>query len=456
MGLPPNPTYIQDPEHMPTGSIPDNYVSHTLKHQEALPPITWSNWYKELNWLHVFILFVPPTLGIIGAVNTPLQRKTAIWFVVYCFLTGFGLTAGYHRLWAHRTYKASKTLEYILAILGAGVVEGSIAWWARGHRAHHRYTDTDLDPYNAHRGLFYSHMGWMIFKPRRKPGHADVSDLRQNPVVKWQHRYYLPLAFIMAIVIPTTVAGYGWGDWKGGYVYASLLRLVFVQHSTFCVNSLCHWLGEKPYDDKLTPKDCVLTAVITMGEGYHNFHHQFPMDYRNGYKWYQYDPTKWFLWACEKIGLASHLKTFSDNEVQKGELAVQLKRLRQKQETLAWPAPRSDLPVINWEDYQNQAESRALICIAGYIHDVGDFLDKHPGGAVLLKKNIGKDATTAFFGGIYDHGHGAHNLLSMMRVGILLGGAPHGLDEKVVPPGQHLRVSRYDDPASTSYPEASF
>ena len=345
MSLSPKPTYIENPERIPTASIPDNYVSYTLKHQEALPPITWKNWYKELHWLHVFILFVPPTIGIIGARDTPLQWNTAVWFAVYSLLTGFGkfafasivhggtflnrfclgLTAGYHRLWAHRTYKATKTLEIILAILGAGVVEGSIAWWARGHRAHHRYTDTDLDPYNAHRGLFYSHIGWMIFKPRRKPGHADVSDLRQNPVVKWQHRYYLLLAFIMAVAVPTTVAGYGWGDWKGGYIYASMLRLVFVQHvgnslismhstvltvlqSTFCVNSLCHWLGEKPYDDKLTPKDCVLTAVITMGEGYHNFHHQFPMDYRNGYKWYQYDPTKWFLWMCEKIGLATHLK----------------------------------------------------------------------------------------------------------------------------------------------------
>jgi stearoyl-CoA desaturase (delta-9 desaturase) len=114
-----------------------------------------------------------------------------------------GLTAGYHRLWTHRAYKATKGLEYTLAILGAGVVEGSIAWWARGHRAHHRYTDTDLDPYNANKGLFYSHIGWMIFKPRRKPGPADVSDLRSNPVVKWQHKYYLLLAFTMAIALPS-------------------------------------------------------------------------------------------------------------------------------------------------------------------------------------------------------------------------------------------------------------
>ena len=124
-----------------------------------------------------------------------------------------------------------------------------------------------------------------------------------------------------------------------------------------------------------------------------------------------------------------HLQTFSDNEVQKGELTVQLKRLRQKQEALSWPSEKPDLPVITWEDCkysvasnpsvslliicvsdQRQAESRALICIAGYIHDVGDFFDKHPGGPYLLKKNIGKDATPAFFGGLYDHGNAAHNV----------------------------------------------
>ena len=209
-------------------------------------------------------------------------------------------------------------------MLGAGAVEGSIRWWARGHRAHHRYTDTDLDPYNAHKGLLWSHIGWMILKPRRKPGVADVSDLSTNDIVQWQHRHYLKLVFIMGAIFPTLVAGLGWGDWKGGYVYAGLLRLVFVHHvsvgkgwrtarsclvqSTFCVNSLAHYLGETPFDDKHTPRDHLITALVTFGEGYHNFHHQFPMDYRNAIKWYQYDPTKWLIWVCQQLGLASHLK----------------------------------------------------------------------------------------------------------------------------------------------------
>lgn len=144
--------------------------------------------------------------------------------------TGTGITAGYHRLWAHRSYNASKPLEYALAMAGTGAVEGSIKWWSRGHRAHHRYTDTPLDPYDAKKGFFWSHMGWMILKPRRRPGVADVSDLSKSAVVRWQHRWYLQLILFMGFILPTLVAGIGWGDWKGGFFYAATTRLVFVHH----------------------------------------------------------------------------------------------------------------------------------------------------------------------------------------------------------------------------------
>lgn len=116
------------------------------------------------------------------------------------------------------------------------------------------------------------------------------------------------------------------------------------------MNSLAHWLGDTPFDDKHTPRNHFITALVTVGEGYHNFHHQFPMDYRNAIKWYQYDPTKWFIAACKVAGLASHLKTFPDNEVRKGQLTMQLKRLREEQENVVWPTDNNDLPVIDWEN----------------------------------------------------------------------------------------------------------
>ena len=112
---------------------------------------------------------------------------------------------------------------------------------------------------------------------------------------------------------------------------------------------MAHWLGETPFDDKHTPRDHFITALVTVGEGYHNFHHQFPMDYRNAIRWYQYDPTKWFISVCAMFGLASHLKVFPENEVKKGQLTMQLKKLRETQEDLKWAPNVDDLPVISWE-----------------------------------------------------------------------------------------------------------
>ncbi|KAF8345334.1 delta 9-fatty acid desaturase protein [Amanita rubescens] len=416
-------------------NIPDNYVEHTLKSTKPLPPITWDNWFKEINWLSFTILTVTPFIGIVGAYLVKLRWETFLFSIFYYYVTGLGITAGYHRLWAHRSYNASKPLQYFLALAGAGAVEGSIKWWSRGHRAHHRYTDTDLDPYNAHKGLWWSHMGWMLVKPRRKPGVADVSDLSKSDVVKWQHRHYVKLILFMGFIVPTVIPWLFWNDAAGGYIYAGVLRLCFVHHSTFCVNSLAHWLGEAPFDDKHTPRDHVITALVTIGEGYHNFHHQFPMDYRNAIKWYQYDPTKWFIWVCQNVGLASHLKIFPENEVKKGQLTMQLKKLRATQEKLLWPQD-TDLPVISWESFQEQSQKRPLVLISGFIHDVVPH---------LLIKMIGKDATTAFFGGVYDHSNAAHNLLAMKRVGVLHGGAPHGTEDKFVPPSQRLKIARYNE-----------
>ncbi len=305
--------------------IPDNYIEHTLKNSKSLPPVTWTNWWKELNYLSVAILTMSPSIAIYGALTTKLRWETAAFAIFYYFFTGLGsyletdmilvshflslgITAGYHRLWSHRSYNASKPLQVFLALAGAGAAQGSIRWWARGHRAHHRYIDTDLDPYDANRGFWWCHVGWMLVKPRRRPGVADVSDLSRSAIVRWQQRWYVPLILVVGFAIPSAVPGCLWGDWHGGYVYAGAMRMCAVHHSIFALNSLAHWLGEAPFDDRHSPRDHLVTALVTFGEGYHNFHHQFPTDYRNAIRWYQYDPTKWFITGCAKIGLASHLK----------------------------------------------------------------------------------------------------------------------------------------------------
>lgn len=404
--------------------IDDSYVHKALAREKSLPPITWSNFHKNIQWVSFFALTLVPALTIYGLCTTQLTKATLAWSILYYFFTGLGITAGYHRYWAHRCYNASTPLQYVLALAGSGAVQGSIKWWSRGHRAHHRYTDTELDPYSAHKGFWYSHIGWMLVKPRIKIGFADVSDLDASPVVKWQHRWYLPLIFGMGFIVPTCVAGLGWGDWRGGFFFAGAARLLFVHHSTFCVNSLAHWLGDAPFDDKHTPRDHFFTAIVTNGEGYHNFHHQFPSDYRNAIKWYQYDPTRRLIEFCSFFGLASHLKTFPDNEIKKGVYTMKLKALNKEAKEIAWPKDSNDLPIVSWDEFQklHKSSGRNLIVVGGFIHDVTDFIEEHPGGYGVIKHRLGKDATTAFNGGVYDHSNAAHNLLSMMRVGVLDGG----------------------------------
>jgi len=421
------------PAQAPENLLPPELVAHQsarhVKYDPKKPhitetPMTRKNWYKHVNWLNVVLILGVPLSGCIAAFWTPLTLKTFIFAVLYYYATGLGITAGYHRLWAHSSYQATTPLKIFLAAVGGGAVEGSIRWWARDHRAHHRYTDTDKDPYSVRKGLLYSHLGWMIMKQNPKRiGRTDISDLNDDWVVQWQHKNYLKTVVFMGLVFPTLFCGLGWGDWTGGLIYGGILRIFFVQQATFCVNSLAHWLGDQPFDDRNSPRDHVITALVTLGEGYHNFHHEFPSDYRNAIEWHQYDPTKWCIWTWKQLGLAYDLKQFRSNEIEKGRVQQLQKKLDQKRATLDWGIPLEQLPVLEWDDYVAQvAGGRALVAIAGVVHDVADFIADHPGGKALIRSGLGKDATAMFNGGVYLHSNGAHNLLSTMRVGVIRGG----------------------------------
>ncbi|KAJ3023459.1 UNVERIFIED_CONTAM: hypothetical protein HDU68_008597 [Siphonaria sp. JEL0065] len=286
-------------------------LDHLNKQIQRLPPLPHSN---EIDWVSTTILTTTPILALIGLATVPLQATT-FWFAVgFYFFTGMGITAGYHRYWSHRSYDASRLWQVVILVAGTGAVEGSVKWWCHGHRIHHRFTDTDKDPYNAKRGFFWSHIGWMIFKEPKKVK-VDVSDLNKDSLLRFQHKYYLPLAILISFVLPTLIAGYGWGDFIGGFFFVGITRLVFLHHATFCINSLAHYYGDHTFDDKRTPKDNFITALITFGEGYHNFHHEFPSDYRNALEWYQYDPTKVVIWLASLGGLTDNLKSLPETEI---------------------------------------------------------------------------------------------------------------------------------------------
>lgn len=375
---------------------------------------------------------ITPLLAVYGLVTSTWQLKTFIWAVVYYFATGLGITAGYHRLWSHRAYKAAWPVEWALMLLGSGAVEGSIRWWCRDHRAHHKYVDTERDPYAVTKGFLHAHIGWMLVKQdKTKIGRADITDLNTSPMCRWQHKYYPLIALVMGFIVPTVVAGFGWGDWRGGYFIAGVARLVFVHHSTFCVNSLAHYWGDETYTDGHTAKNSVITAFVTVGEGYHNFHHEFPSDYRNGVRFYQYDPTKWLIRALSFVGLTYDLKRFPKNEIHKGAVQMKQKRLNEEKSKLYWGPEVARLPVWSWDKITSKvSKGEKLVVLDGCVLNLESFVPEHPGGERIIKAHIGKDVSSLFRGEVYRHSNAAHNLQRTFRVATVKGyKLPNSCDE---------------------------
>ncbi|KAL2871756.1 uncharacterized protein BJX67DRAFT_377490 [Aspergillus lucknowensis] len=324
---------------------------------------------------------IAPLCALAGVRYVPIQTPTLLWALLYGVTLGFGITLGYHRLWAHRSFRAHVALRVFLAVIGAGNAQRSIKWSVTTHRAHHRYVDTDLDPHNARKGLFHSHVGWLWLQPPTCGRDVDVSDLESDPVVMWQYRYFIPLTVSMCLGVPALVSGLGWGDFWGGILYAGLWRMVVAYHCTFAVNSLAHWAGQQPFGRRTTARDNTVVGLLALGEGYHNFHHEFPMDYRNGIRWYDFDMTKWAIRLLATVGLVTNLQTVSDAVIQSCQAHDRGSLLEIKAK------PSDSIPLIDWEDYTRQAESgRALIAIAGFVHDITEFVEMHPGGPKILRE----------------------------------------------------------------------
>ncbi|MFC0820741.1 acyl-CoA desaturase [Moraxella marmotae] len=284
-----------------------------------------------INWVPAIVLLSTPLLAII-LVPWYLWHhgvNPAVWtaFAVFMAWTGLSITAGYHRLWAHKSYEAHPIVKYFLLLGATLAVQSSAFDWCSGHRTHHRHVDDEYDdPYSARRGFWFSHMDWMLHKyPSGQYDYKNIPDLKKDKLLSLQHRYY-GFWVIITNVIVVGAAGLITGDMLGTFLIAGLLRLVLTHHFTFFINSLCHMFGTRPYTDENTARDNPLLAIVTWGEGYHNYHHYFQYDYRNGVKWWQYDPTKWFIGLLSKIGLADNLKRVDDLTIKHAEVTMQFKR----------------------------------------------------------------------------------------------------------------------------------
>lgn len=291
--------------------------------------ITW----QQVNWYNT--VFLLGTLAItLTAVPAYLWRFGPSWFhagmfVLFFILTGLSITLGYHRLFSHHAFQAAWPVRLLTLIFGAAAFENSALTWCADHRQHHKHTDREEDPYDISKGFFHAHMGWIIFKLGEPPSFASVPDLERDSLVRWQHRNYVMIGLLAGFGLPALIGWY-WGGAKdalGAFLIAGVARTVFVHHSTFFINSLCHTLGKQPYSDRCTARDHWLMAFFTFGEGYHNFHHAFQHDYRNGVKAWQFDPTKWSIWLLSKVGLASQLRSVPEERIRHAEITEQQRQL---------------------------------------------------------------------------------------------------------------------------------
>jgi len=230
-------------------------------------------------------------------------------FAILYVITGLGITVGYHRLISHRSFETRPWVKMALLIAGGWALQNTAIKWSADHVRHHAKVDQDADPYNAMRGFWYSHVGWLFFVTDPHANDKYEAQFRKDPLLLWQERYYVPIV-LSGFAIPF-VAGFLHGGWRealGCFLLAGVGRMFLVLNSTFCINSVCHLWGNQPHSQANSSRDCWWVSLVTFGEGYHNYHHAYQRDYRNGPKWYNFDPSKWLIFAAEQLRLASNLQ----------------------------------------------------------------------------------------------------------------------------------------------------
>jgi len=270
---------------------------------------------KKLNWRKIAFLVGAPIASVIALLiyiprHGVVPIDLALFGGLYIF-TGLGITGGYHRYYAHRAYEAHRVFQYLLVFFGTMALQTPVLNWASDHRYHHRHVDREADPYSIKRGFFFAHMGWIFYDDVSEDGgerpFENVRDLKRDPLLVFQQKHYWPIAIFLCFVVPTLI-GAAFGRPFGGLLWGGMIRVLFTHHCIYLINSAAHTFGTKPYSDNHSARDSWWLAFFSYGEGFHNFHHTFASDYRNGIKWYHWDPTKWLVGGARLLGLTSDLR----------------------------------------------------------------------------------------------------------------------------------------------------
>ena len=294
------------------------------------------------NWTNILFLSFTPVVGVLGTAVYAIAAGVRWWeptlFLVLFGLVSFSVTAGYHRCFAHKAYVSHPALQAFYLFFGSMALQNSALKWSSDHRDHHRYVDRDWDPYSIKRGGLWAHVLWLFFKEPEEHSYENVPDLQANRLVRWQYRWNNWIGIVAGLGVPTLVGAF-FGRPVGGLLWGGFLRIVVIHHTTFMVNSVAHLWGTRPYTEENSARDNGLLAFLTNGEGYHNFHHKFPSDFRNGVRWYHWDPTKWLISTLRLAGLARDLRQTPKAVIAKSRLRVDLAKAEDRlREAPAWIA----------------------------------------------------------------------------------------------------------------------
>ena len=275
-------------------------------------------------WLNVMVGIIGHVLMVYGVIlyGTKLSWCGLIFYPTVYLASGVGVTAGAHRLWSHKSYKAKMPLQITLMLFNCISMQNSLLEWCRDHRVHHKYTETDADPHNALRGFFFAHMGWLMMKKHPdvfiKGQNIDMSDLEADPVIMFQHRHYRKLCLLISVVMPTVVPWLLWGeDILVAYFIHFLSRYILTLHSTWLVNSAAHLWGDRPYDKGINPSDNRFVCLSSIGEGWHNYHHTFPYDYSTSEWGPKFNMTTIIIDIWASLGLAYARKQVSQEAIER-------------------------------------------------------------------------------------------------------------------------------------------
>ncbi|XP_012736040.2 stearoyl-CoA desaturase b [Fundulus heteroclitus] len=276
---------------------------------------------RVLVWRNIIMMCLLHGGALYGLVLLPSASWLTLGWTGACYLmSALGVTAGAHRLWSHRSYKASFPLRVFLALGNSMAFQNDIYEWARDHRVHHKYSETDADPHNAKRGFFFSHIGWLLVRKHpdviEKGQKLEMGDLRADSVVMFQRRYYKQSVVLLCFLVPMLVPWYFWGEsLVVGYFVPGLLRYTVVLNATWLVNSAAHMWGNRPYDKTINPRENQFVALSAIGEGFHNYHHTFPFDYSTSEFGCKINLTTAFINLMWFLGQAKDCKSVSRDTI---------------------------------------------------------------------------------------------------------------------------------------------